>query len=264
MIFTPVVPRKSKKSKRGGKKRRSPNRATVSLIKKVLNRQLETKYVAEQSNLAGYTVSGSIVPNTDAHSCLPPVAQQGAVGSSNVREGDKIEPTRATISGHLWYDNLDTVVGNIVYVKLFFCTVKAQKSFPNVLTDAPNGMFEDGSADPVNWVAAKQDLQAFYPMCKENYTVIKTMTFKFAKNGGLPVGNQPGHDTNIGKDRYSFRYSWKPPTLKYAEDADTYPQNHAPIMYAVAYSPGYNYTTDASLVGQVKMNWQTSMTFKDA
>lgn len=242
-------------------------RVKNTLVKKVtaiINRKIETKYVAEQIQLAGYTIPGSITPDVDYHPMLPQVAQQTGQATSNVREGDSIEPIRANIRGHIWYDNLDTVVGNVVFVKLFFVTAKSVKLTTNFATDLPSGLLEEGGADPVPWVAAKQDLQAFYPVCKENYTVLKTMTFKLVKNGGLPIGNQPGHDTNIGRDRYSFSYSWTPPKLKYGNDNDTYPQNHAPLMLAVAYSPGYNYTTDSSLVGQVKMNWQVDMSYKDA
>lgn len=243
--------------------KRPAKKSSVALIKRVLNGQLETKYVAQQINLAGYTISGSIQPSLDYHLILPAVAQQTTAATSNTREGDTIQPLRARISGHLWYDNLDTNVGNIVFVKLFFCTPKNIKSAnaANVMND---GLLENGGVDPVQWTSAGQDLQAFYPVCKENYTLLKTKTFKFVKNGGLPIGNQPGHDTNIGKDRYSFSYSWKPPTLKYAADADQQPSNHLPVMFAVAYSPGYNYDTDASLVGQVKMNWNIEMSFKDA
>lgn len=235
----------------------------AALVKSVMKRQLETKYVAQQINLAGYTITGSIQPSLDYHLILPQVPQQTTVGGSNTREGDTIQPTRARVSGHLWYDNLDTVVGNVVYVKLFFVTPKNIKS-ANAANTMNDGLLENGTADPVQWTSAGQDLQAFYPVCKDNYTLHKTMTFKFAKNGGLPIGNQPGHDTNIGRDRYSFSYSWKPPTLKYALDQDLQPTNHLPVMFAVAYSPGYNYDTDASLVGQVKMNWNLEMSFKDA
>jgi len=242
---------------------RPAKKATVALVKQVLNKQLETKYVAEQVQLAGLAIPGSIQPSLDYHLMLPQVLQQSVTGSANVRVGDKIEPIRAKISGHLWYDNLDTIVGNHVFVKLFFVMPKNIKSAnaANVMSD---GLLENGSAEPVQWTAAGQDLQAFYPVCSRNFTLLKTKTFKFAKNGGLPIGNQVGSMTNIGKDRYSFSYSWKPPTLKYDEDNDTYPTNHLPVMFAVAYSPGYNYTTDASLVNQVKMNWNIEMSFKDA
>ena len=260
IIIAGTRPKKSKKAFRGTK----AQAPLVNLINRVIGRHLETKYVAEQINLGGYTISGSINPTADAHSMLPQLVQTAGASVSNTRIGDKVTPTRATISGHIWYDNLDTVVGNVIYVKLFFLTVKPLKHFPNILTDAPDGMFESGLADPVNWAAAGQELQSFYPICKENYTLLKSKTFKLAKNGGLPIGNQPGHDTNIGKDRYTFSYSWKPPALKYSKDADTYASNYAPVMYAVAYSPGYNYTTDASLVGQARMSWQVTMSYKDA
>lgn len=242
---------------------RSRPKPLVATIKRVLNRQLETKYVATQVQLAGFTIPGQITPTADYHLMLPDVAQQTTPATSNTREGDKIEPTKAKISGHIWYDNLDTIVGNIVFVKLFFVTPKNIKS-ANQVAGISDGLLESGTADPSSWTAARQDLQAFFPVCKENYTLLKTKTFKFVKNGGLPIGNQPDSGANIGRDRYAFSYSWKPPTLKYDTDASLQPTNHLPLMFCVAYSPGYNYTTDASLVGQVKMNWNIEMFYKDA
>lgn len=252
-----------KRPRRAARAKRA-SRPLTALIKRVVNGQLETKYVAEQVQLAGYAIPGHINPPVDFHYILPQVAQQTTAATSNTREGDVIKPVRATIKGHIWYDNLDVTVGNVIFVKLFFVTAKQLKYLPNASTDMPTGLLEDGGPDPVQWTAARQDLQAFYPLCKENYTLLKTKTFKLVKNGGLPIGNQSTHSTNIGRDRYTFSYSWTPPKLKYAVDAHTYPQNHAPIMFAVAYSPGYNYDTDASLTGQVKMNWNLEMSYKDA
>lgn len=252
-----------------GKRPRRPrakraSKPLTALIKRVVNGQLETKYVAQQVNLAGYAIPGHINPLIDFHYMLPPVTQQTTAATSNTREGDVIKPLRATIKGHIWYDNNDTTVGNIVFVKLFFVTAKQLKYLPNASTDLPQGLLEAGLPDPVQWTAAAQDLQAFFPVCKENYTLLRTKTFKLVKNSGLPIGNSQQDSTNIGRDRYTFSFSWTPPKLKYAVDAHTYPQNHAPIMFAVAYSPGYNYDTDASLANQVKMNWAMDMSYKDA
>lgn len=252
-------------SRRSGRRRgkSGAKKSTVNLIKRVLNQNLETKYVAEQVQLAGFAVPGSINPPADYHILLPQVAQQTTVASSNTREGDVIEPIRASIKGHIWLDNIDPPVGNVIFVKLFFCMAKGIKNVPD-LTGLPDGLLEAGTANPAQWTGAGQDLQAFYPICKENYTLLKTKTFVLVKNGGVPIGNQPGSATNLGRDRYTFSYSWKPPKLKYALDADTYPNNHAPIMFAVTYSPGYNTVTDASLVNHVKMNWNLEMFYKDA
>ena len=247
-------------------RRSRPSKPLVATINRVINRKLETKYVATQVQLAGFTIPGQITPTADYHLMLPDVAQTAGQSTSNTRFGDKIEPTRAKISGHIWFDNLgsdDADPGAIVFVKLFFVTPKNIKSASQA-AGISNGLLESGTADPSSWTAARQDLQAFFPVCKENYTLLKTKTFKLVKNGGLPIANTRPASTNIGKDRYSFSYAWKPPTLKYDTDADLQPTNHLPLMFCVAYSPGYNYTTDASLVGQVKMNWNIEMFYKDA
>jgi len=248
--------------RKGPTRRKVPKKSMVNVIKKVLNNELETKYVAVQGQ--PQAMLGHINPPVDYHFMIPRVDQQTTVASSNVREGDKIKPIRASVQGHIWYDNLDVSTGNIIFVKLFFLLPKGLKNyndFPGTLAD---GFLEAGTADPAQWTAANGALQAYYPICKENYTLMKTKTFKFTKNGGLPIGNAAGHDTNIGMDRVPFSFSWKPPVLKYAKDNDDLPSNYAPVMFAVAYSPGYNYDTDPNLAGQLQWSWQLSMSFKDA
>jgi len=259
----PRLPSGAFTKQRKPRMKKAAAQATTTLIKRVLNRQLETKYVATQVQLAGYVIPGHIQPTVDYHLMLPDVAQQTTVATSNTREGDVIEPVKARISGHIWYDNIEPNVGNTVFVKLFFVTPKNVKS-ATAVTTISEGLLESGTADPSQWTAARQDLQAFFPVCRENYTLLKSKTFKLVKNGGYPIGNQPGEMANIGKDRYSFSYSWNPPKLKYDTDASVQPTNHLPLMFAVAYSPGYNYDTDASLVNQVRMNWNIEMSFKDA
>jgi len=231
-------------------------------VKSILNRSLATKYVATQAQ--PQPLLGHINPPVDYHFMIPQVNQQTLVASSNVREGDTIKPIRATVAGHIWYNNLDVSTGNVIFVKIFFLLPKALKNyndFPGTLAD---GLLEAGTADPAQWTSALGSLQSYYPICKANYTLMKTKTFKFTKNGGLPIGNAAGHDTNIGMDRVPFSFSWKPPTLKYARDQDDLPSNYAPVMFAVAYSPGFDYDTNVNLQGQLEWNWQLSMSFKDA
>ena len=247
------------------KPRSKPAKAALNVaIKKVLNRQLETKYVAEQVQLSGYAIPADITPATDYHLMLPQVVIQTATATNNTREGDYISPIRARIAGHIWLDQAPAVA-KVIYVKLYMVQPKGNKD-PALNANLPVGLLDAGAADPVQWVATKQDLQAFYPVNKENYTVMKCFTFKLTNNGGSPIGQAVGAFTNVGggNDRHTFSYSWKPPKLKYANDADNYPTNHNPIFFAVIYSPGFNCATDASLTSAVKMNWNIDMSYKDA
>jgi len=255
----------STRSNKTGKRRVPAKKATTALIKTVLSRQLETKYVAEQlhGSDGGLSIPGNIVPTTNSHSLLPQVVLQGGAAVSNAREGDAIQPIRAHFNLNMWFNN-DDANCKIIFVKIFLLHIKSTKYFPLVITDAPDGMFENGTADPVNWVNTSQALQAYYPVCKDNYTVMKTKTFKFMKNYQVPLGGNGAPNLTTLTDRHSFSYSWKPPTLKYAKDLDTYPQNHAPVFYAVAYSPGFNVDGSDALSSAIKMEWQVSMSYKDA
>lgn len=253
-----------KKAKTQKKKNRVAKISTPlrNAIKKVVRGNLETKYVAEQNQLSGYLIPSVITPNVDYLTMLPKLPIQVGVASNNQREGDTVMPTSARISGHVWLSQSPSVA-KVVYVKIYMLQPKTIKD--QVLNAGlPNGLLMDGSDDPVSWAASAQDLQAFYPVCKENYTVMKIFNFKLTNNGGAPIGQAAGSFTNIGSDRYSFTHSWKPPTLKYALDADVYPTNHNPVFFPVIYSPGFNCGTDASLLNSVNMNWNLELYYKDA
>lgn len=250
--------RKTRRIRGRGKK------AVTALVKSVLNRSLETKYVAQQSSISGFLIKGGINPPADFISIFPPVAQQTTVGSNNVREGDSIQPTRAKLSGHVYFAPEFQFNGNVVaFVKIFLVQAKRIKYLP--LGNFPVGLIEAGVGDPIAWNTTGGSQQAYFPVSKENYTVLGTRTVKLSKNVGNPVGNaSPGDWPNMGMDRVPFSFSWKPPTLKYADDADLYPQNHAPIMFAVAYCPGFDFDANQTLHNSVKMNWTCDMYFKDA
>jgi len=243
---------------------RRPRKSQVSLIKKVLRNQIETKYVASQSSVAGVYVKGSINPPADFLSIFPPVLQQTSVGSNNVREGDVIQPMRAKLSGHVYFAQAFEQLGNVVaFVKIFLVQAKRVKYLP--LANYPVGLLETGASDPQPWSSSSGSQQSYFPLSKENYTVMGTRTVKLSKNVGLPVGSSStGDQPNIGMDRVPFSFSWKPPTLKYADDADQFPQNHAPIMFAVAYCPGFDFDANQTLQNSVKINWTCDMYFKDA
>lgn len=254
---TRKAPRKSSRKTVRGKS------STVKLIKSVLNRSSETKYVAQQSSIAGLYIKGSINPPADFISVFPPVSQQTTVGSNNVREGDVIQPTGARLSGHVYWAQAFETLGNAVaFVKLILVQAKRTKYLPTA--NFPVGLLEAGLGDPTAWNSAGGSQQSYFPISKENYTVIGTRTVKLSKNTGLPVGSSAtGDTTNIGMDRVPFSFSWKPPTLKYAEDGDLYPQNHAPILFAVGYCPGLDFDVNQNLQNAVKFNWTCDMYFKD-
>jgi len=262
------APKRSAKATTRRKARVPAKKATTALIRQVLNRTLATKYAAAQA--APRPMIGKIDPGVDYHFMLPAIPIQTTIASSNLREGDSIKPIRASVQGHIWYDNIDVSSSNVIFVKMFFLLPKALKNYNDFPATLPTGFLEAGTAEPAQWTSpgpgagGNAALQAYYPLCKENYTLMKTKTFKFTKNGGLTLGGAPGQDTNIGMDRVPFSFSWKPPTLKYASQGDLYPTNYAPVMFAVAYSPGYDYDGDLNLAGQLSWNWQISMSYKDA
>lgn len=250
-------------------------KATTALIKRVLNRKLETKYVAQQIFVGGTPVKSQCTPAADAVTILPNVAIQTTNATNNVREGDEIQPIKATIRGHIWFNpRLDDIpnqeYSKILFVKMYIVQAKAVKTAGNV-GSLPAGFLMNGTANPVSWVSSAEDLQSFYPVAKQNYTLLKSQTFKFVKNLGKTVGDitttvGTASNPNFDVDRKVFSYTWKPPTLKYNVDTDLQPQNHFPMMFIVAYSPGYDLLNVANpyLDKALLYDFNTEMYFKDA
>jgi len=247
--------------------RKATVKATTAIVKRVLNRELETKYVAFQS--PQFKIVGSINPQVSYYAITPPVAQQTGAASNNVREGNVIRPTSARIDVDIWFGNTDDSLTRVVFVKAFFVTAKSVKSLPTTVVPntLPAGFLENGGPDPVQWVSSAQQLQNYYPVCKDNYTVLKTQVIKLCENQGNPVGGATAGDAPFPdgrSDRKHISYSWKPPALKYDLDADTFAGNHAPMMFLVAYSPGFDFDATPALSGSVQCQYQTKMSFKDA
>jgi len=267
---------------RGGPKYRDPCAATkkrkytkgkpktvAQVVKRVLNRQLETKYVSQNMGGTGLKVPSAIITNANAIVILPDVAIQTSTAQSNLREGDQIEPIKARVRGHIWFNPVPDDIPNqeytkILYVKMFIVQSK-QIKFVGQVAQLDAGLLENGTADPVTWVSSALDFQAFYPVAKQNYTLLKTRTMKFVKNYGKTQGDiTSGVQPNIGMDRKTFSYSWKPPTLKYGDENKVQPTNHFPIMYLVAYSPGIDVGTTDWLNGALLYNFHREMYYKDA
>lgn len=242
-------------------------KATTRLIKQVLNRQLETKYVASDVSSGGSLVKNNCTPATDAITILAPVNFQavGTPAASNLREGDQIEPVRASIRGHIWFNpDEQQQPSKILFVKMFIVQSKTIKS-PAFKGNLDAGWLENGTGNPVSWVSSAEDFQAFYPVAKQNYTVLKTQTFKFVKNVGECIADTTdGNASNIGQDRRVFSYSWKPPTLKYANETQNQPSNHFPMMFLVAYAPGLDIAGVPELATSLLYNFHTEMYYKDA
>lgn len=254
---------------RRNRARARANRATsgsfASKVNAVLNRKLETKYVAENISAGGSAVKGFCAPNVDALTIVPNVAIQTGTATSNTREGDQIEPVRAKITGHLWWNPLnEQSASKIIFVKMFILQSKTIKaSYAQGALDG--GWLEDGTPNPVQWLSPTLDFNAFYPVAKKNYTVLKTRTFKFVKNVGNAIADTTaGNSPNLNVDRKVFSYTWTPPTLKYGDDAKTQPNNHYPFMVLVAYSPGLDVESTLELKQSILYDYHREMYYKDA
>jgi len=243
-----IVP---KKSKRGFRPRTQPKRASKSLtklqkqeVKKLVAEPMETKYVAAPTQVliggvlqpvTGYSVNTTITsggPATSAWSLIPslPQATSGVVGTpvstGSQRTGNKVAGVSFK-NDFQFYINTG-LAGNVTVdatVKLFICRAKQIKSNYNLTSLSAGTLLDQGDGTSIDWTipTGPNDalLNAMLPINKEAFTVLKSYTFRIAKNqeaasGGVGLGGSPNMDSAHAR---TISYTHKhPSSLLYLDD----------------------------------------------
>jgi len=245
---------------------RKPARTTFA--KKVLaivNRKEETKYVA--NNILTPAVAVPAAQTTPANFArIMPLLTQG-VGDFQ-RVGDKINPTRAST---YWTIYPAETTLNLYDITINLVVVKVKGAGTDVAVAAVPGAdflrVGDGTnVDPNNPnQEAMLTLVNRYPVNTERYTVLKHFRRRFCKgpnsiNGAVgAAGNNAPPTGGPAMPLAVFKYSWKPPALKYDNGAATLPTNHYPtyLIWATA-------NDSSAYVGNVKFAVRSEMYFKDS
>lgn len=272
-----MAPRRSRKNRKGPAPRRTSRKAgkTISrpvkaFVKRAINANAETKYVAQQpyNNSSGImnktNFSAAITGTPECYALIPPVIQ--GEGDHN-RIGNSIKPISLHVKGMVTAtaNQLDSIY---IDVDIWCLTSKTLKS-----------QYQEGSLDMNSLLNAGNGLNASYdgsfynsmmPINTSLFTVLKHKRIRLTKaygNANTAICGGTQETAVYSQEKLSSLFNFKipmPAKLRYDLDAQTVPANYYPFMVI-----GYNTPTncDASGAGNlytVMVTAQSQMYFKDS
>lgn len=229
-------------------------KAVASIAKSVLNRKLETNYVAEDYSSEPINIFGDTTPvvaSGGGYTAQPQLfgTLPGIVvgpGSAE-RKGDKVSPIRHVADLTLWFNNqvqdtshagpLDQCAWDIT-AHIWYGTCKRYKRQSDVLTnrqDLLDNLLEDGGGGTVRFAGGAADHE--FPVNTEIFNLKHKTVRMFRPYGNQNIGDLAGAQTTYFPQviRKTMRLSFKPPkVLKFADDGAGEPEDYAPFVI-VAY-----------------------------
>lgn len=245
--------------------RKAKNTLFAKKVLKVVNRKQETKYVAETITIVPGGPSSTQIPSTQVTpgnlQRMVPNLGQGV--DEHQRIGDSVSPVRCNA---MWTVFLNDFTSNVIDVTLniVIVTVKGSSNQP-ALANIPVGQFlrkGDGTnTDPTGFTPIQMLTEVNrYPVNSDHYTLVKWIKRRFCKGAGPVQGAGAGNTSpTAGQGAMVIKHSWKPPALKYSQNADTQPTNHYPCYLIWATS-----NNATALTGDLAYNLRSEMFYKDA
>jgi len=245
--------------------KRVNKKATVRLVKQVMNRELETKYVTDmRTSIAFNSAIGNY--NAEAYAAIPGVGLQNTVNQTYTRVGNEISPLSLTLDMIIGLNSVQRSCA--LKVDVYVMTRKDTKYIPTILarTDSPQFFNQGFSPGIQNYTGYPNNAYLRYNL--NEFSILKHKSFILAGNVGLPngdttAGNSPNLLPGCAKQIH-FNIPC-PKTLKYSEltlTSATYPMNFAPFL-VIGYSKVDGTGPDATFQSIVA-SWTCAMTFKDA
>lgn len=235
----------------------------TALVKRVVARQEETKYVTDV--IEHNVPIGQAATTPGSFKRLLPTLLQGV--EDHQRIGDVIKPVRCTVTLSLRFtneqsNNQDAVVHcYIVRCKGAF-TAAAVASLPaGEFLKVGNGSNRDPN-DPDQPIMLTQ--VNTMPLNTDQYTLMKKYQFVMRRGTGAQANQGPATivaPTGVParEDFRQVKYSWVPPKLKYNLPASNLPTNHYPVLLWWATN------RDGSAYGDtIHSTIRTEMYYKDA
>lgn len=231
-------------------------------VKRILNANSETKYVAQQ------IVNDTAVPYVGgaATTFLPmlPVVGQGS-GQSNQREGERIQPVKVRADFQFCYDPTSTV-SHDYRVKLFVLRPKQFNNYPAMTASGFTGQFLDnGDQTSADWDPLNQLISDQKPVDSEYWNIVQIKKFKLIKNsttvdGAIPPG-QPNTSrssiVNYSVPLYGRALKKK---LVYSGAGPNLPNNYNPVFCLIAYAAD---GSAPQIISPIKATVRLHMWFKD-
>lgn len=239
------------------------SKGLAKAITKVVNSQLETKYVAQDLVGGALVTTGGVTPGI-LQQMLPALGQGGG---DYQRNGVIVKPVRASCRWVVHFNAASTNFDDLT-VNLLVLAVKGRQTANAVsqivgpsLLRGGNGGYAD--PDPATYTQVQlMEHVNNYRINSEQYTQLKWFKKRFAK-GSYDINGVPGANATsqiaVNRPAVTFNYTWKPPTLKYLTGAPTLPTNHYPVyvIWCTA-NDGTVYS------GNLSYGLRSEMFFKDA
>jgi len=224
MVF---ISRKAKGRKPAARRAaKALTKAQKQEVKKLVSQPLETKYVAAPTQVltsgvlgpvTGYTVLSTITSGGGSISAwslipsLPQATETGVAGtvvsSGSQRVGNKV--AEVTFKNDFQFFINTGLANNVTVdatVKLFICRAKQIRSNYNLTSLSAGTLLDRGDGTSVDWVVPTPNdalLNALLPINKEAFTVLKSYTFRIAKNQEAASGGTGVASPNM--DQHSAR-----------------------------------------------------------
>jgi len=236
------------------------SKALTTAIKKVIAKEVETKYLAR--DVLNETLFNSpVVSTAEVYSCIPSM-QVGVLSSQRI--GQKVTPKSCRIRGTIALTT-DEETADIMAVMYVF-TSKKYKNYPALVSNfqvtdmLDNGL--SGTTNPTGFA-----LTALYPVEKEQIRLIAKKQFHLQKGAGFQNGSAGIGNEGVGGGSSTVRmFDIKipcPATLLYDDSTSpSHPTNYAPVVCIGYYHT--DGTTPDILNRAVVVNMRTELYYDDA
>jgi len=235
-----------------------PSKALTRIVKGIVIRQAETKYVADRFDLVD--VSDNLIVPTGLYGALPSLGQ-GV--KSNQRIGQKINASHGRVDLSFWLNpgtGSENTASQDVKIKLFMLRPKhitSQSLVPQLENDTLLDFGDQTTTDwkPLSYTAKELNQM---PLSKEDFTG-RTHTIHLRRNFGQANGGTEAGVLTYGQIGVDYSFTWKHKGNLLYDDKSDVPTNYCPLFGFVAYN-----NDDSKYNGQVQCRITQHMWFKDA
>lgn len=229
-------------------------KAVTKIAKRVVNRAAETKYVGELYANEPTAIYGSTVPTGGQPQIFDVCPSLSEGVAENQRTGVKIVPTRHTVDLDLTFNTNNDINGNPaldncawdITVHVWYGYVRRYKNSVDILTNAANilaNLLDTGAGTTLPWAGSPYD---HLKKVNTEWFQLKQKSFRMFR----PFGDQNAASLAGGLTTYfpqsihkTLKLSFKPPKVLQYNEANTLPENYAPVVI-VGYQ--HNDSTQAS------------------
>lgn len=244
--------------------------AVKTMVKRMINRNEETKYCANAHDATGVPLAQPWYSNASLpavgqfYPAIPQIAQ-GA--GDHQRIGGKIQPVSLAVSLRIGFNPQDVSANSLLGV-IYYGTDKSGKTWNGANPLSTAAILDDGDGTQSAFLGNRFDLTK--PMDKKLVNA-RRIVFRLSKTEGIQnsdtnpgIANQGSYSTSNGPSVKSFLLKFRcPKTLGYLVNTSSYPQNFAP-WYAVGFCHADGAPLQVTDRNLVNVTSQCHMYFKDA